>query len=101
MKKEVWDLNIAALTGLAEHGDAEAENELGNRYHNAQGVPQSPFEAIKCWKRASGRNDQTSLMRGAALSLKALAAGSRLPVHKAIPIRRPWLSRDANGHEHV
>ena len=38
---------------LAEHGDAKAQNKLGNMYADGQGVAQDLAEALKCtaWRR--------------------------------------------------
>jgi uncharacterized protein len=38
---------------LADQGDARAQYNLGNTYHDGRGVPQNYAEAIKWWRKAA------------------------------------------------
>jgi hypothetical protein len=44
---------LAEVRTLAESGDPGAQYELGARYHNGDGVPQSDPEAVKWFTRAA------------------------------------------------
>ena len=41
------------LRKLAEQGDAEAQWDMGFRYHNGQGVPQDDAQAVRWFQRAA------------------------------------------------
>jgi len=41
------------LRKLAEQGDAEAQWDMGYRYHNGQGVPQDDTQAVRWFQRAA------------------------------------------------
>jgi len=42
---------------LAERGDAEAQDILGNMYYNGQGVPQDYKEAARWYRKAAEQGD--------------------------------------------
>jgi len=44
---------LEGLTTRAEQGDAQAQNSLGVRYNNGEGVPQDYAEAIKWYRLAA------------------------------------------------
>ena len=44
---------VAELKPLAEAGDATAQLELGNMYHDGRGVPQDYAEAVKWYRLAA------------------------------------------------
>jgi putative methionine-R-sulfoxide reductase with GAF domain len=52
------------LRKLAEQGDAEAQWDMGFRYHNGQGVPQDDAQAVRWFQRAADQghvNSQATL----------------------------------------
>ena len=44
----------------AEQGDADAQYNLGLRYHYGEGVPQDDAEAVKWWRLAAEQGDATA-----------------------------------------
>ena len=51
---------IDALRARAEQGDAEAQNNLGLRYANGEGVPQDDAEAVRCWRLAAEQGNASA-----------------------------------------
>lgn len=48
-----WADDAAAIRGLAEQGDAEAQFVLGTMYRDGQGVAQDYDEALRWWRKAA------------------------------------------------
>jgi TPR repeat protein len=44
---------LGIIRPLAERGDAAAQSELGDMYHQGWGVPQAGAEAVKWYQRAA------------------------------------------------
>ena len=45
--------SLADLRNLADHGDAEAQWQMGVRCHNGEGVPQDDAQAVQWWQLAA------------------------------------------------
>ena len=54
---DVINLSVAVLRELAEAGDAEAQNELGQRYETGRGVPQDFGTAVALYRQAAERGN--------------------------------------------
>ncbi len=47
--------SFAETRAKAEHGEAEAQFNLGLAYYNGKGVPQNVAEAVKWWRKAAAQ----------------------------------------------
>ena len=47
------DADLAALTMKADQGNAEAQHNLGLKYHTGEGVPQDDEEAVRWYRLAA------------------------------------------------
>ena len=56
-KTNVTQLHIVGLRGLAEAGNAEAQNELGHRYETGRGVAQDFRAAVALYRQAAERGN--------------------------------------------
>ena len=54
---DVINLSVAVLRELAEAGNAEAQNELGQRYETGRGVPQDFGTAVALYRQAAERGN--------------------------------------------
>jgi len=54
-QSDVDDKRLAELHAKAETGDAKAQNALGNRYYNGQGVTKDMAEAVKWYPQSASR----------------------------------------------
>ena len=54
---DVTQLHIAGLRELAESGNADAQNELGQRYETGRGVPRDFGAAVALYRRAAERGN--------------------------------------------
>ena len=52
-QQPVNELSLDELRVLAEQGNAEAQNTLGFRYLDGDGVPQDDAEAVRWWRLAA------------------------------------------------
>ena len=53
LEKDNQDMEVKTLHMAAEQGDAEAQQQLGVRYKNGEGVIQNAKEAVKWYRKAT------------------------------------------------
>jgi TPR repeat protein len=48
---------LSVIMQLAQHGNAEAQSQLGKIYFNGEGVPRDRQKAVEWWMKAEQQDD--------------------------------------------